>query len=304
MKSVIALGGNALMQRGQPLSISVQRENARMAACALAGIARRHQLVLTHGNGPQVGLLAMQSQAFRQAPPYPFDIMGAATEGMIGYILEQELGNVLGRDVPVATLLTRVEVDPDDPEFTSPSKYIGPHFDEAQAQALIDQYGWTFKKDGPSWRRVIASPHPLRILWHRPIRWLLDNGAVIICGGGGGIPVISTPDGSLQGIDAVIDKDRVSSLLAVHLSADLFIIATDVPGIYENYGTPQQKLLTSLTAGELKQKEFSKGSMGPKVEAIINFVQKTGRPAAIGCLSEIEKIIARQAGTWIMPDAN
>ena len=304
MKLVIALGGNALMQRNEPLGMDVQWKNARVAAGALAAVARQHQLILTHGNGPQVGLLAMQAEAFKGAQPYPFDVMGAATEGMIGYILEQELGNILGYDVPVATLLTRVEVDANDPEFTDPSKFIGPTFEREQIEALIAEYGWTFRQDGRKWRRVIASPQPRRILWHRPIRWLLDNGAVVICAGGGGIPVVTQDGQRMEGVEAVIDKDRASSLLAVQIPADLFIIATDVAGVFEHYDTPQQRVLRRVTPTELMAEQFSKGSMGPKIEAASRFVRQTGKPAAIGSLAEITDIVAGKAGTWIVPEGD
>ena len=302
MKLVIALGGNALMQRGEPLSMAIQWNNARVAAQSLAPVARTHQVILTHGNGPQVGLLAMQADAFKGAEPYPFDVMGAATEGMIGYMLEQALGNILGYDVPVATLLTRVEVDRDDPEFSDPSKFVGPVFDEAQAEQMAAAHGWVFRQDGRKWRRVMPSPQPKRILWHRPIRWLLDNGTLVICAGGGGIPVVDTGENRMEGVEAVIDKDRASSLLAAHIPADLFVIATDVPGVYENYDTPQQKLLHKVTAEQLMTGAFSRGSMGPKIEAAVNFVRKTGKCAAIGSLSQIKEIAAGEAGTWIYPD--
>ncbi|MBS1072500.1 carbamate kinase [Gluconobacter cerinus] len=302
MKLVIALGGNALMKRGEPLSISAQWKNVRTAAQSLAPLAREHQIILTHGNGPQVGLLAMQAEAFEGVERYPFDVMGAATEGMIGYMLEQELGNILGYDVPVATILTRVEVSAQDPEFSDPSKFIGPTFDQAEIAALHETHGWIFRQDGRMWRRVIASPQPRRILWHRPIRWLLEKGAVVICAGGGGIPVVDTGDNIMEGVEAVIDKDRASSLLATHVPADLFIMATDVSGVYEAYDTPAQCLLRKATPKQLSSQAFSKGSMGPKIEAAINFVRKTGKCAAIGSLSEISQIVAGEAGTWIVPD--
>ncbi|MFT8895761.1 MAG: carbamate kinase [Acetobacter sp.] len=302
MKLVVALGGNALMQRNEPLGMHVQWKNARMAADALAAVARQHQLILTHGNGPQVGLLAMQSEAFKGAEPYSFDVMGAATEGMIGYILEQELGNILGYDVPIATLLTRVEVDAEDPEFSDPTKFIGPTFEREQIDALIAEYGWVFRQDGRKWRRVIASPQPKRILWHRPIRWLLDKGTVVICGGGGGIPVATKDGKTMVGVEAVIDKDRASSLLATQIPADLFIIATDVAGVFEHYDTPRQRLLRRVTPSRLMSEQFAKGSMGPKIEAVSRFVMQTGKPGVIGSLSEIEAIVAGKAGTWIVPE--
>lgn len=303
MQILVALGGNALLKRGEPLTIEAQWRNARVAARALEGVARSHQLVLTHGNGPQIGLLAMQSQAFQGAEPYPFDMMGAATAGMIGYMIEQELGNLLGYDVPIATILTRVEVDPDDPEFSNPSKFVGPGFDEQQAKELAQQNNWLFKQDGKQWRRVVPSPAPRHIIWHRPIRWLLKNGAVVICSGGGGVPVHYLPGTrTAVGVEAVIDKDRASGLLASELPADLFVIATDVAGVYLDYGKPQQRLLRKTTPAQLESYGFSKGSMGPKVEAACTFVRRTGNPAVIGALEEITRIVAGETGTLIEPD--
>lgn len=304
MKIVIAMGGNALMQRNEPPTTATQLKNAAIAAQALEPVARENQLILTHGNGPQVGLLAMQAQNFHEADPYPFDVMGAATGGMIGYILEQALGNRLGYDVPIATILTRVEVDPEDPEFTDPSKFVGPGFHKDKADSLAREHGWTFKPDGQKWRRVVPSPEPMRILWHRPIRWLLANNAVVICGGGGGIPVVPCGPDRFQGIEAVIDKDRASSLLATKIPADLFVIATDVPGVYENFGTPNQRLIDRATPDDLDSGGFSKGSMGPKIEAAINFVRATGKPAAIGSLDKITEIVVGTSGTRIVPTAS
>ncbi|NBB47854.1 carbamate kinase [Rhizobium sp. CRIBSB] len=301
MKIVVALGGNALMQRAEPPTTATQWKNARIAARSLEPVARSHQLILTHGNGPQIGLLAMQAEMFKAATPYPFDVMCAATGGMIGYILEQELGNLLGYDVPIATILTRVEVDPNDPEFADPSKFIGPSFDEEEAKTHAATHGWQFKLDGKKWRRVVPSPRPKRILWHRPIRWLLENNAVVICSGGGGIPVITTGDNTVEGIEAVIDKDRASSLLATKVPADLFVIATDIEGVYENYGTPDQRLLRDVTPEQLDQETFAKGSMAPKIEAALDFVRTTGKPAAIGALHQIDDIVQGNAGTRIIP---
>ncbi|WP_010137754.1 carbamate kinase [Oceanicola sp. S124] len=301
MRLVVALGGNALQQRNEPLTLATQWTNARIAARALEPVARNHQLILTHGNGPQVGLLAMQAQSFDGAEPYSFDLMGAATGGMIGFILEQELGNLLGYDVPIATLLTRIEVDARDPEFSDPSKFVGPGFDRPEADRLAAAHGWTFREDGARWRRVVPSPQPQRILWHRPIRWLLEQNAVVICGGGGGIPVVQQADGRLEGVEAVIDKDRASSLLARRIPADLFVIATDVPGVYENWGTPEQRLVPELHADELEGSAFSRGSMGPKVEAALRFVRETGKPAVIGALDQIGEIVEGRAGTRVLP---
>jgi len=301
MKLVIALGGNALLRRDDPLSTATQWKNARIAAHALEPVARAHQLIITHGNGPQVGLLAMQAEAFKEAGGYGFDVMCAATVGMIGYMIEQELGNILGYDVPIATILTRIEVDPDDPEFTNPSKFVGPSFDRERADELAAAHGWTFKIDGKKWRRVVPSPQPKRILWHRPIRWLLENKAVVICAGGGGIPVVEREGHIMEGIDVVIDKDRASSLLATRIPADLFVIATDVEGVYEGYGTPEQRLLREIAADDLDIETYSKGSMGPKVEAALSFVRQTGKPAAIGALGRINEIVQGTAGTRIVP---
>ncbi|WP_238365727.1 carbamate kinase [Mesobacterium pallidum] len=299
MKLLVALGGNALLQRGEPLSTETQLTHAREAARVLESAAREHQLILTHGNGPQVGLLAMQAQAFAGAVPYAFDMMTAATEGMIGYMLEQELGNRLGYDVPVATILTRVEVDPDDPEFLAPSKFVGPGFDAAEAERLRAAHGWTFRQDGSAWRRVVPSPQPRRVLWHRPIRWLLEQGSVVICSGGGGIPVAEDGTGGMRGVDSVIDKDRASSLLATRIPVDLFVIATDVPGVYADYGTPEQRLISELPAEA--DDDYARGSMGPKVEAARAFARATGKPAVIGALDQIDAIIAGRAGTRIVP---
>lgn len=301
MKLVIALGGNALSRRDEPLSTATQWKNARIAARALERVAREHQLIITHGNGPQVGLLAMQAEAFKGAGGYGFDVMCAATGGMIGYMIEQELGNILGYDVPIATILTRIEVDPDDPEFSNPSKFVGPSFDRDRADALAAEHGWIFKLDGKKWRRVVASPQPKRILWHRPIRWLLENRAVVICAGGGGIPVAARDGNVMEGIDVVIDKDRASSLLATKIPADLFVIATDVDGVYEGYGTPEQRLLHELAADDLDAEAYSKGSMGPKVEAALSFVRQTGKPAVIGALDRINEIVLGTSGTRIVP---
>ncbi len=303
MQLLIALGGNALLRRGESPTMAEQWKNTAIAARALERVAREHQLVLTHGNGPQIGLLAMQSAAFEGAETYPFDVMGAATAGMMGYMIEQELGNVLGYDVPVATIITRIEVDPDDPEFSNPSKFVGSGMAEAEARALAARFHWTLRQDGELWRRVVPSPTPQRIIWHRPIRWLLEQGAVVICGGGGGVPICNdAASGKARGVEAVIDKDRASGLLASELPADLFVIATDVDGVYLDYGRPEQRLLRQTTPAELEEHGFSRGSMGPKVAAACAFVRRTGNPAVIGALEDIDQIIAGTAGTRIEPD--
>lgn len=304
MRIVVALGGNALLKRGEPMTAAAQWANVRVAATALAAVAREHRLVLAHGNGPQVGLLALQAAAYPQVAPYPLDVMGAATAGMIGYMIEQELGNLLGYDVPVANILTRIEVDPDDPAFRDPTKFVGPVCNAGQAQRLQAQYGWQFKMDGEQWRRVVPSPRPKHIVWHRPIRWLLEQGTIVICGGGGGIPVMYRPGtDTLVGVEAVIDKDRASGLLARELPAELFVIATDVDGVYLDFGKPTARRLARTTPAELECHGFSSGSMGPKVEAACEFVRATGARAVIGALEDIRAIVAGTAGTIVEPDS-
>jgi carbamate kinase len=265
-------------------------------------VAGKHQLVLSHGNGPQVGLLALQAAAYTEVQAYPLDVLGAQTEGMIGYVLEQELGNLLPVEVPFATLLTMIEVDPADPAFKDPTKFVGPVYDKEQADQLAAEKGWAFKPDGSYWRRVVASPEPRRIFEIRPIRWLLDKDVVVICAGGGGVPTMYLPDGerTLVGVEAVIDKDLASELLAREVGADLFVMATDVDGVYTGWDTPEQRKLGRVTPGELRQVPFAAGSMGPKVEAAVRFVEATGSRAAIGGLHEIEAIVAGDAGTQVV----
>jgi carbamate kinase len=302
MRVVVALGGNALLKRGEPMTAEAQRGNVRTAAPALASVAHRHQLVLSHGNGPQVGLLALQAAAYTEVEAYPLDVLGAQTEGMIGYVLEQELGNLMPVEVPFATILTMVEVDPADPAFKDPTKFVGPVYDKAQADRLAADKGWVFKPDGDRWRRVVPSPEPRRIFEIRPIRWLLDKDVVVICAGGGGVPTMYLPDGdrTLTGVEAVIDKDLATELLAREVGADLFIMATDVDGVYTGWGTPSQRRLGRVTPGELRELPFAAGSMGPKVEAAVRFVEATGNRAAIGGLHEIEAIVDGHAGTQVV----
>src|SRR3954470_24935974 len=234
MRIVVALGGNALLKRGEPMTAEVQRKNIRVAANALAPIARDNQLVISHGNGPQVGLLALQGAAYKPEEAYPLDVLGAQTEGMIGYMIEQELGNLLPFEVPFATVLTMIEVDPNDPAFKNPTKFVGPVYDKASADGIAAEKGWIFKQDGDKWRRVVPSPLPKRIFEIRPIKWLLEKKTVVVCVGGGGIPTMYDPtkDRTLIGIEAVIDKDNASRLLATELEADLFVMATDAEGVY------------------------------------------------------------------------
>jgi carbamate kinase len=302
MRVVVALGGNALLRRGEPMTAENQRLNVRAASPALAAVAKEHQLVLSHGNGPQVGLLALQAAAYTEVDPYPLDILGAQTEGMIGYVLEQELGNAMPEDVPMATILTMVQVDPSDPAFDEPTKFVGPVYEREQADELHHDKGWTFKQDGKSWRRVVASPEPLHIFEIRPIRWLLDHGVVLICAGGGGVPTMFLPaaETTLIGVEAVIDKDLASGLLAREVTADLFVMATDVEAVYVDWGTPQERALGRVTVEEMRQQKFPAGSMGPKVEAACRFVEATGKRAAIGALTEIQQIIDGEAGTQVV----
>jgi carbamate kinase len=299
----VALGGNALLKRGEPMTADVQRSNVRIAAPPLAAVASNHELVLSHGNGPQVGLLALQSAAYEDVETYPLDVLGAQTEGMIGYMLEQELGNLLPPEVPFATILTMVEVDPNDPAFGDPTKFVGPVYDKDEADRLQTEKGWAFKRDGDKWRRVVPSPEPKRIFEIRPIRWLLDKGAVVICAGGGGVPTMFSGSDmrTLVGVEAVIDKDLASELLAREVEAELFVMATDVDGVYADWGTPQERRLEQATPAELRGAQFAAGSMGPKVDAALRFVEATGKRSAIGSLEQIERIVEGDAGTQVVP---
>ena len=302
MLVVVALGGNALLKRGEPMTAEVQRSNVKTAARSLAPVAEKHQLVLSHGNGPQVGLLALQGAAYEEVDTYPLDVLGAQTEGMIGYMIEQELGNLLPFEVPFATILTMVEVDADDPAFQNPTKFVGPVYSEVEAMELAADKSWTVEPDGQYWRRVVPSPLPKRIFEIRPIKWLLEKNTVVICAGGGGIPTMyqKGADRVLTGVEAVIDKDRATELLARELEADLYIMATDVDGVYLDWGTPSQQKLDRISAAELKSHSFAAGSMGPKVNSAIQFVEKTGQRSAIGSLEEIEQIVEGKAGTNVI----
>ena len=302
MRIVIALGGNALLRRGEPMTAAHQRANVRVAAAALARIASQHELVISHGNGPQVGLLALQGSAYKDVEAYPLDVLGAETQGMIGYLVEQEVGNLLPAERPLATILTMVEVDPADPAFADPTKFVGPVYDEAQAKALAAEKGWAVKPDGAYWRRVVPSPRPKRIFEIRPMRWLLEHGAVIICAGGGGIPTMyeAGVERVLTGVEAVIDKDLATSLLARELDADLFVMATDVDGVYLDWGKPDQKRIERATPAELVAMDLPAGSMGPKVAAAAEFATATGKRAAIGSLDGIDALVDGSGGTQVV----
>lgn len=302
MRIVIALGGNALLRRGEPLTAENQRANIRIAAERIATVVPDHEVVVAHGNGPQVGLLALQAAAYQDVRPYPLDVLGAQTEAMIGYVIEQELGNVLPVEQHIATLLTMVRVDPEDPAFQNPTKFIGPVYLQEEAERLAAENGWTVKPDGASYRRVVASPEPQHIYEVPSIRTLVEQGTVVVCAGGGGIPTVLEPGRVLRGVEAVIDKDLASSLLAEEIDADLLVIATDVDGVYVDWGTPDQRRLTETTPEELRAYDFAAGSMGPKVEAVCRFVERTGRTAAIGSLADIAEIVGGRAGTRVSRD--
>jgi carbamate kinase len=298
-KLVVALGGNALLRRGEPPTAEIQRIHAREAMIAVAELAREHDVVLTHGNGPQVGLLALQASAYTEVTPYPLDVLGAETEGMIGYVLEQELENLLpGRTV--ATVLTQVVVDPADPGFAHPTKPIGPVYTAEVAERLAAERGWSIAPDNEHFRRVVASPEPLRIVELAAIRLLVDAGALVVCTGGGGIPVVMD-DGALRGVEAVIDKDLAGELLARSLGADTFLMLTDVNAVLAGWGTPDEHRIARATPAELRALRFAAGSMGPKVDAACRFVEATGGTAAIGALEDAAAILAGEAGTTVAP---
>jgi carbamate kinase len=298
MLIVAALGGNALLRRNESLDAEIAQRNVKIAATVLAEIAREHQVVVTHGNGPQIGLLALQSEAFRDVRTYPLDVLGAESEGMIGYLLERELGNVLGAQ-PVATLITQTVVDALDPAFQRPSKPIGPVFDADRAKALARERGWTIAPDGKDWRRVVASPTPRSIVELPTIRLLLGHGVVVVCAGGGGVPVVVDSFGARHGVEAVVDKDLAGALLARQLSADLLLLLTDVPAVEVDWGTPRARPLEVVTVSELARHQFATGSMGPKVDAATSFVRATGKRAAIGALGDAVAIVAGTAGTTV-----
>jgi carbamate kinase len=289
------------------MTIENQLANVEVACDHLAPVAADNELVIAHGNGPQIGLLALEGAAYEAVPVYPLDVLGAESQGMVGYLVERELGNRLPFDRPVATLLTMIEVDGDDPAFDQPSKPIGPLYDEQQAKALADERGWSFRPDGDSMRRVVPSPRPKRIFEQRQISWLLDHGTVVICAGGGGIPTTYDAGRRLLGIEAVIDKDHASGLLARDLEVDVFVMATDARAAYLAFATPdQQRIVTAHPDTILEQHgdEFAAGSMLPKVIAACDFARASGKPAVIGALADIEGLVAGTAGTRITTDVD
>jgi carbamate kinase len=299
MRVAVALGGNALLERGEPPVVEIQQKHVIAAVEALAPLAREHDLVITHGNGPQVGLLALESARDPDLPhPYPFDSLVAETQGMIGYLLLQALHNALPGQ-QVAGLITQTLVADDDPAFGNPTKFVGPVYGESEAQALARRWGWQVRPDGTSWRRVVASPAPQAIIELPTIKVLLADGTVVICAGGGGIPVRRSTDGQLHGVEAVIDKDATTALLAENLAADTLLLLTDVPAVELDYGKPTARSIDRISAQELEQLPFPSGSMGPKVAAACRFVRRTHNDAAIGRLGDAAELLAGTAGTTI-----
>jgi carbamate kinase len=307
MRLVVALGGNALLRRGQPMTIENQVANVALACDHLAPLAEGNELVVAHGNGPQIGLLALEGAAYQAVPVYPLDVLGAETQGMVGYLIERELGNRLPFERPMATLLTMIEVDPNDPAFDDPTKPIGPVYTAKDADALAMQRGWSFRPDGDGMRRVVPSPTPKRIFEHRQIAWLLEHDTVVICAGGGGIPTTYASEDRLVGVEGVIDKDHASGLLAHDLSADVFVMATDARAAYLGFGTPEQQRVVAAHPDAIiaaHGDEFAAGSMLPKVVAACEFARQTGKPAVIGALGDIEDLVGGNAGSRITTDVD
>lgn len=297
-RAVVALGGNALLRRGEPLEAANQARAARDAAENLARASLTNDLVITHGNGPQVGLLALMGDAYTETEPYPLDVLDAETAGQIGYVLEMQLDNYID-DHDTVTVITRVVVDADDPAFESPSKFIGPVYTEAEAGEVADRHGWTVKPDGERWRRVVPSPEPRRIVQLGAIERLVDASFIVVCAGGGGVPVIEDSDGRHRGVEAVIDKDLASSVLAGDLGMDVLVLATDVDAVYDGYGSPEQRAIARATPEGLRTRGYAAGSMGPKVEAACRFVERTRGTAAIGSLDQVEELLDGRAGTQV-----
>ncbi|MBQ8346584.1 MAG: carbamate kinase [Alphaproteobacteria bacterium] len=303
MKVVIALGGNALLRRGERADADVQMANVRIAAKAVAEIAKEHNVVLTHGNGPQVGLLALQADAYKDVTPYPFDVLGAESQGMIGYMVAQCVGNDLP-DRQVVNIITQTEVDPNDPAYSDPRKFVGPVYDKETAEKLAAERGWTIAADGKYFRRVVPSPQPKKIVEIDTIRQLVDSGAMVIASGGGGIPVIRNEQGRLEGSEAVIDKDMSASIMAAELDADALLILTDAPSIALDWGTPDQKEIKEVSPEKLQEYSFAKGSMGPKVEAVCRFANTGKGFGAVGRLEDALDILNGKAGTIIRKGAD
>lgn len=304
MRLVIALGGNAILQRKEPMEEKIQRKNIANACELIAKVARIHDVVITHGNGPQVGLLALQNEAYKGVSPYPLDVLGAETEGMIGYLLCQELKNRSPHKEVIA-LLTQTLVDKDDPAFQNPSKFVGPIYTKEQADKISKEKNWVIKADGEYFRRVVSSPMPKAIIEEPTINHLLGReNIIIICAGGGGVPVMRNEQNKLIGLEAVIDKDRASNVLAQAINADAFIMLTDVESVQTNFNQPNSKAIKKAAPEQIMRFHFAEGSMGPKVEAACDFVRSGGQYAAIGALSELENIITGASGTHILKDCD
>lgn len=302
VRIVAALGGNALLERGEQPDAEVQERHVSQAVAALAPLARGHQLVITHGNGPQVGMLALESAHNPElSHPYPFDVLGAQTQGMIGYWLARELRAEVP-DKQVGCLICQTLVSAADPAFANPTKFVGPGYDEHSAQSLAAEHGWTIGQDGEKWRRVVPSPEPVEILELPLIGALLEADAVVICAGGGGIPVIRPGGTRLRGVDAVIDKDLTSALLAQAIAADALLLLTDVPGVLDGFGTSAARPIERATVAELRGDRLPAGSMGPKVDAACRFVAATGKKAVIGRLDDAEAMFLGKAGTTVVPN--
>jgi len=305
MRIVVALGGNALLKRGEPMTAAAQHTNIRIAAAALADLARDHQIIVAHGNGPQVGLMALQAASFAPGNPWPLDILGAETEGMIGYLIEQELMNALPPGTDCATLLTRVEVDPQDPAFDQPTKPIGPVYSAEDAKLVRAEHRWSMVEE-PSGglRRVVPSPRPVALLNSAPIHLLVEAGVCVICAGGGGIPVVRRKDGTMEGVEAVIDKDHTAALLARLMKADMLLMLTDVEAVFQNWGSPDQTAISTITPDALDDLPFASGSMGPKIIAACDFVRAGGTVAGIGRLQDARSIVEGRTGTRVTAGAD
>jgi carbamate kinase len=281
-----------------------QRASVAAACASLAPVAEVHELVISHGSGPQAELLSLPAFPYDVGSGGPVDVPSAQTEGMIGYLIEQELGNLLPSDAPLVTVLTMTEVDPDDGAFASPSMFVGPVYTAGPAHRMAEQRGWVFRRDGRSWRRVVPSPQPRRILETRPVDWLLAHGCVVICAGGGGMPTMNRRGTHAQvGVEAVVDRDRASAVLAQDLGADLFILASDVDAVYLDWRTPKQRAIVCAHPDDLDPGQFQRSSMAPKVEAAAQFALASGRSAVIGSLDQLPAMLAGAGGTRITVQA-
>ncbi|MFZ3566239.1 carbamate kinase [Streptomyces sp. BH097] len=301
MRVVVALGGNALARRGEPMTADRLRTNVRSTCAALAGLAREHEVVVTHGNGPQVGLLALQNLAYQDVAAYPLDILGAETQGMIGYVIQQELSNALAGEREVTAVLTTTLVDENDPAFERPTKLIGPAYSAQDAAEAAAEYRWTIARDGDTFRRVVPSPDPVRVLQAPDIRLLLENQRLVVCVGGGGVPVKADGAGRTSGVQAVVDKDLASAALAAELKADTLVMLTDAEYVSENWGTPERRDIKTAAAEDIAELTFAAGSMQPKIDAAVRVARAGGR-ALIGPLDRLDDLLARKVGTEIRGD--